>query len=459
MTNAISLLFEITYTIASWYRWLHLPREVRCYTRDVAVLSQQLVSPLRAARFLVVLAHADLLSCRVDSCKSKIFGIATILCLPKQQFEPIIDTDIKKKKKDLEIIDMLSNELVELSLDLPLPKKSPNSPVAIKDTFKFPSFLEHPQACDKYCCNCLEYQELTVMQAHLEGLISLYTHDSSSELQEYFEGALRLLTIFEKRGKDANRFCEIHANVLLDYGNILLKAGQVKYAERINKELLSIVSKKNFSNLYLFNAAQLQKLNVNWNVVSGRNEVTNETEEDEVVATDGTPPKTPEFKFSSVVIVRTPCTNLPSVSHTYSKKKLVFTTTEEATSIKAAKSKTPVRTPKINQPSIKIYPAEAETARKKRPATMNKIKSKEPNSNAVAVESAVIDFNSEKLRSKTKLLTAKIKKEAQEEKKSTRVRKNLMSELATSNSTTAAEGRVTERKGVTTRKSSRNPKI
>lgn len=453
LPNAITVLFDIAFSIAQWYRWLYLPREVRCYTRDVAVLSQQLVSPLRAARFLVVLAHADLLSCRIDGCRSKILGISTILCLPKQQYEVIKDINAEKTKEDLEIVHVLSNELEELSLDLPLPKKNRNSPITVKDTFKLPVFLGHPRDCVKYCCNCLEYQELTVMQAHLEALVSLYINDSSTEVQEYFEGSLCLLRNFYKRGRKPEVFWEIHANILLDYGNILLKAGQRKYAERINTELVNIASNKKLSNLYLYNAAQLQKLNIVWNPITN-NDITRDEEEDEITTINGALPKTPELKVSTITVTHSLSPNqLPSVTQVYSKRKLFFTITPESGSSNPIKAKTPVKTP----PTIKIYPAEVETTKKKRPTTV-KAKNKEVKSSILAVESTSSDVKAEKLRSKTKLLTERIKKEVKVEN-STRARKNLASELATSASTTKPEGNETARKGVVTRKSSRNSKI
>lgn len=448
-SNAITVLFDIALTIAEWYRWLHLPREVRCYAREVAVLSQQLVSPLRAARFLVVLAHADLLTCRIDECRSKILGIATILCLPKQQFDVEEDVNAGKKKEELDTVYVLSNEFKELSLDFPLHLKSSNSPTTIKDKFKLPVFLGHPPTCNKYCCDCLEYQELTVMQAHLEALVSVHTNDSSSEVEEYFEGSLCLLKDYYKRGRNPEAFWEIHANILLDYGNIVLKARQKQYAEKINNDLVNLASSKKLLNLYLYNEAILQKLNIVWNPTPTK-DIVREEEADELII-DGTHPKTPELKVSNVTVIRSssPC-QLPSVTKHYSKKKLVFTIAKEPSN----SNPTPVKTP----PIIKIDPPEVETIKKKRSTTV-KAKNKDVKSSILDVVSTTSSgVKSEKLRSKTKLLTDRIKKDVKPEN-STRVRKNLASELAASTSAGQPEGSEAAKKGVVTRKSSRNSKI
>lgn len=445
------MLFDITYTVASWYRWLHLPREVRCYAREVAVLAQQLVSPLRAARFLVVLAHADLLSCRICECRMKVFGIATILCLPKQQCELAMEEE-KKVSEDLEVVDLLSSEMGELSLDLPLSKDIRSSPVVVKDTFKLPSFLGHPSTCERYCCSCLEYQELTVMQAHLEALLSMYLNDSSSEVQEYFAGSLNLLKRFSRRLGTDGPFWEVHANILLDYGNVILSGGHKQFAAKVNTKLLSLLSNRKLSNMYLFNAAHLQKLNISWQALQAGEKSLREDEDDAVV-TNGSPPKTPELKVSEVTIRRSP-QHLLSIPKIPIKKRLFKLDDEDDVNV-AEKLKTPVKTPEGANLKVKIFtPAEVKTVKKKNPVTASKVKSKDVKSNLLPTESvasACGDPKADRLRSKTKLLTEKIKKELKDDKGIT-AKKNLLSALA--DPSAAEESKAA--KAVATRKSSRS---
>lgn len=442
------MLFEITLSIASWYRWLHLPREVRCYTREVAVLSQQLASPLRAAHFLVILAYADLLTCRDADSRAKLFGISTILCIPKEQS---VSETIQIENKDNVMV--LVNEMEELSLDLPVPRQAPASPtVSVRSTFKLPPFLGHSKTCNKFCCKYLEYQQLTVMQSHLEALISIYSNNSSREIQEYFEGALYLLKSFAKRANNCDAFWEIHANILLDYANILLKGGQKKYAEKINNELLVLVRNKKLSNIYLFNAAHVQKLDIIWNYKL-QNESMAADDDEEISQTIGTPPKTPEKNVNEVKITCNESPSLPPLPYMRARKKLNLN--PEAASTSTAKAKTPIKTPEMAVPSIKVYAAEIETTKKKKSVTAIKAKTRETKNSGLENNTPCDNAKIEKLRSKTKLLTDRIKKDVSE----TKVRKNLMSELTASESTVKTEKEVIPKKGVSTRKNSRNLKI
>lgn len=424
---------------------MQLPRELRCYTRDVAVFAQQLVSPLWAARFFVLLAHADLLTCRIDGCKTKLSGISVILCISDHQRFNIVDKVKEKRVDDWGVMNALSVDVEELSLDLPLAKKRvPVCDIPMKNTFKLPAFLAHPSDCSKFCCQYRNYQELAVMKTHLEALLSTYTNESSREIQEYFEGALHLVEAFKKRTNNPDHFWEIHSIILLDYANIFLEADQTKSSKKINSELLVLLSKKRLSNIYLYHAAVEQKSNILWNFTPTNEFVVKSDEEDEeVTETTESPPKTPETKQSEVKIDKNSNPSPPPLPHLYAKKKLHFDLSEDSV-------KTPIRTPHLAVPSIKIYAAETETAKKKRPATATKAKT--GTKNTQTTDCTPCDrVKAEKLRSKTKLLTEKIKKEVKEEGVSTRARKNLMGELAASN-----EEKSGTKKGGTTRKTSRN---
>lgn len=420
-----------------------LPRELRCYTRDMAVLARKLASPLWAARFLVLLAHSDLLCSRIDDCRTKLLRISTILCISDHQRVPLVNMVKEKGESDWGTMNVLCNDIEELSLDLPPTKRVPACDIPLKTTFKFPAFLGHSNDCSKFCCQYLNYQELAVMQAHLEALVSTYTNESSCDIQEYFEGALHLVETFEKRTKTPDHFWEIHSTILLDYGNLFLASDQRKPAEKINSELLALVSRKKLSNVYLYQAAVMQKGDISWEfTLINEFVVKSDEEDDEVAETTGSPPKTPVMKQSKVQIERNSSPSPLPLPQVYAKKKLHF-----------GLSVATVNTPELAVPTIKIYPAEAETARKKRPPTTTKAKTS--TKNMPVMESTPCDSAKvEKLRSKTKLLTERIKKDAKEVGVGTRARKNLMGELAAS-----SEQNNATKKEATTRKSSRNKKI
>lgn len=353
----------------------------------------------------------------------------------------------KKHEFDLEVVDVLANELNELCLGSSLPKKPSECELSIKNMFKFPAFVGHSNGCDKFCCNSIEYQELAAIQTHLEAWISIYTSDSSREILKYFEGSLNLVKGFAKRAKKSDAFWEIHSNILLDYGNILLKADQKQYAEKINRELLDLVSKKQLSNTYLFGAAQLQRLNLICDYLPANN--VSVTVEEEETTEIGTPPKTPESKISHVKIEQNTSPTLPPLPYAQARKKLTFKITEGTT----CAAKTPLKTPEMKVPVPAM--AETESVRKRRPATATKAKGK----NVLGLENVTPcdRAKTDRLRSKTRLLTDKIKRETKTEEagasSSNRVRKNLMSEL------TALNSEDVTKKGVITRKASRNLKI
>lgn len=398
-----------------------LPREVRCYLREVAVLAQQLVSPLWATRFLILLAHADLLTCRNSDCKTKIFGISTILCIPQHD-----RMEERKGDGDVKIMNSLCDELEELSLDLQQPRGSPTFDTVVKPTFQYPKCFGHKSDCNKFCCQLHSYQELIAMKAHLDAVFSIQNNSSSNEIQKYFDGALCLVKNFEKRSRN---FWQIHSNIFLDYGNLFLATHQKKTAEKINNELLEIIYNKRYSDIYLYNAAKKQKSDIAWNYTPSNQFVVkidcnNDDDGEEVVEANAISPKTPEMKVSKVKIEKsiTP-SNSPLPQYHYVKK-LNFNISED----------TPIKTQYLTVSSTKIHAPEIGTVKKKRPATTTKFKNTSEATSSLAVERTPADsVKAEKLRAKTKLLTEKIKKGAKDDGGRS-IRKNLTSELGATSS-------------------------
>lgn len=427
-----------------------MPREVRCYSREVAVLAQQLVVPVRAAQFLVVLAHADLQSCRFDDCHVKIVGLTSILCLAKENTSRLQhDTETKKIKIYEEDVRTLEHQMEEMSLDLPVMPTTINtnsaSPILMHEPFKLPSFLKHWVYCECYYCNSIEYQALTVMTTHLNALISFYRDNSVSKPQEYFFGALHMIKCFKKHTADnrqkyfslfevdflketENIFWESHACILLDYANCLLRSEKKKEALKANNELTTLVSERKLRNMYLYTEAFVQKVNLTWSFKTENKMVAIDQENYEDGTNTSSFDKTPESKVSKVRF-KYSCSSEFSFPIKSAVKclPLSFSDLEDETTEtkKAVKKKSPSKIPSLN-PKVKIYtPAYVEKSNKKKvllrvPVPVYKqnetkdtsddaVVPSSPNAYTPSSAKSALQFES-CLKSKTKLLTEKLMK-------------------------------------------------
>lgn len=358
-------------------------------------------------------------------------------------------------EEDLGVMDVLAEDFEEMCLDLPVKSnRVVSSPVCFKESFQLPAILNHPVSCKKYCCSSLEYQELIVMKGHLEALMSIYNSDGIAEINDYFSGALRMIKHFTKRSGNAVTFWEVHVNVLLDYGNVMLRIGKKKSAKIINDQLQGLIVERKLQNLYLCNEVQLQKLNIEWELTPTL-EMTEE-EEEEAVVTSGTSPRTPETKISKVTINRTPSPNLLPIPVISGRKlQFNFVDNEDTNQPTTSKLKTPMKTPHV-APKIKIYtPAMATTARKNKKSTV--IKHKEPIEHSAQnpTNSARKDPRAELLRSKAKLFKEKLKKEVKEKENGMSANKSLLNDLAEAEAKKDDSTEAGASKGATVRKSSR----
>lgn len=268
------------------YRWLNLPRELRCYNRELVILAQKQLVPIRAAHFLILLAHADLFSARIDDCQVKIDGLSSILCFEKQN-----RAHWKKKKtidcaKDTDHCDVgnLISPFKEICLDVPIQTKYANvgSPTLPVEPFKMPSFVNHSAGCGCFFCSCTEYQELLIMKVHLDALINLHRDNGVSSSLHYFSGILNMHSRFlNKYFSSTGNVLQLYVDncyiqdisctydddetlcsVLLDYSKTLLLAGRRDEAVKVTNELCEVMSKRKLQNAYLYNEIVLHKLNL-----------------------------------------------------------------------------------------------------------------------------------------------------------------------------------------------------
>lgn len=463
-------MYDITTALVDMYYWMRLPREMRCYGKELIVLAQKLVIPHRTAKLLVYLAQADLLSLRLDDCKVKLDGIASVLSISKQKKIPLHKSESKKPEIN-SVVDVLEEEFREMTLDMPISHKitEPGSPVLKQQPFKLPTFLKHDIECDCFACTCTEYQELFLKKVHLDALLSEHTA-TFKEISFYFSAAVHMYENFILRGQQPRKsleellipnlslFIDYHSilespvfvlnttfnSILLAYGNALLRAGNIKKAKEINKKILSEISKHR--NIWLYNEAVLQQIYFMPIISSFETEdITNDCEEASPVTP--TKVKTPESKTTRVRFER--CLTPEHISPIKKPlKRIPFELTEDDENDNKLPSNTPAKikiyTPAAPKTKRKTKTKQSETVERKPCAANLNIAFVSPPSSPVkstpaSNKSAGIENC---LRSKSKMLTSRIKQSVQnvpeivitDESCSSAVaksvRKNLLNELS-----------------------------
>ncbi|KRT78829.1 hypothetical protein AMK59_8042, partial [Oryctes borbonicus] len=429
----LCVLFQIFISVVHMYRWLRQPREVRCYGREIMVLAQELIIPFKAIQLLSYLADADLLSVRVNDCCVKIDGICDILGHSRDKTMPAYTTGDKKLIKNE--INTITNQFQEMMLDFPEPKRykesSLGSPTLLKDSFKVPSFLEHEKSCECFCCLSLDFQEFALVRIALQASLCYYEKNLEASA-EYFQGALfvyrKILTnerSFQKKVEKALstalfpsiewKFKEIYCVILLGLGNTLVNTERFL---SVNTELIGIVKKSPYFNVYLYSEALFQQLNhlcIKSKESSTKSpHLSPEIDDDlsEVLVT------TPENKCSQVSLtsVYTP------ISETKKKvRKVIRFDLADAEEKPNPTIKKPItsmtaylaQTPAVSTSKIKVYrPASVKSNRKKKVAEKLDFASESKENVEVKFEHLAKPKEAEtKLRTRTKMLTEKLKKE------------------------------------------------
>lgn len=269
------MYMEVSQFVANFYKWMHLPREVRCFCRDIVTLVQMLVFPIRTAYFIIYLAQADLLSSRLSDCQNKLRELANILCLRNDKpMDVEYQSTIKKTKNVGNLIEGMRDINLNSNNDRQL-MGSPELPI---QDFQFPAFMKHSDDCDCFYCVNVEYKCLILMYMNLVAELNL-SQGNLEVASSYFQNGLRIYE-YMVNSKQQRCFenkitqqlssypfynlqdilCPTYSIMLLQYGNFLLKLNDFTKAHLINKSLMDLISKQKYSNMFLCNEVRFQKM-------------------------------------------------------------------------------------------------------------------------------------------------------------------------------------------------------
>ncbi|KAB0802964.1 hypothetical protein PPYR_05150 [Photinus pyralis] len=272
----LCLLFEVNCTIIHNYKWMYLPREVRCYSRDLLVLAQKLVIPLRTAIILCYLGHADLQSSRINDCQVKLVGLLNILGLDHNNYA-IPKVAISNNSKDITVkeeMGEITERFGEILLDCPKSHTDfarTGSPSFAK-TFSLPTMFTHSNECHCYYCLSVEYQMLIINVVHLDAILNVTSNDDKAavtcfEQVKQIYKKVCLDNYIEKLNDvvSSNIFfdsksilVESYYAVLLDYTKYFSRKNNLLKAKGLLEELMNSFSTKICCNPYLFNEIYLE---------------------------------------------------------------------------------------------------------------------------------------------------------------------------------------------------------
>ncbi|KAK4881680.1 hypothetical protein RN001_004999 [Aquatica leii] len=444
----LALLFEINCTLIHMYKWMLLPRQVRCYSRDLVVLAQQLVIPLRTGIILSYMAYSDLQSIRIDDCQVKIDGLSDILCLATNKHCTVKKNEIVCDKSRWENNDVaeLTDNFAEILLDCPISTKEQalqGSPTLLK-TFKLPFIFSHTAECDCFYCLSIEYQNLLITTMHLDA--EHYVLMNNTTAANYCFGAA--LQLYHRFTSENNKFqvtvnkviscypffnvkdmlCQSHCTVLLGYARHLFRHNDILKAKRIFKDLIHLISENMYINVYLYNEAHLEYAIILMDSLKV-NELQQKSIENLVVTDNASNcAKTPESKQSKVVFYRSYSPNPESPpKRMIPKIKCDFSEVTETTkTTKTNKEKSTNVTSGVATPccSSQLYaPPVIQTQRKKRNILIENlvfapdVPTKNENNETILIPTSPNAYTPNALKamvglqSKTKLLTQKLKSE------------------------------------------------
>ncbi|XP_072384992.1 uncharacterized protein [Diabrotica undecimpunctata] len=374
-SSVLLMLIQAKKELVELNYFLKCPREVRHYGKDILVLMQKLVLPLHTVSYLLYLAHADLCLENQDSCYVKVKDIATIL-------------NIKSKSGRKKLYK----------------RYSPSSPSFAEESCEAPCTMKHESTCDCYYCACYEYQYLVLEKARLSALINVKDNNLAAA-QDVFQSALDLYDNYVKK-YSRNRhqvpdFLPSYGYLLLNYSSHLWRSKNKPEAFNWNRTLLSLLASKKLQYIHLYSEALVQKLGyLTVNIIPEPTPTLKEQMERLQVSSEVVLPKTPENRQSQVSIM-VDRSNLESAQKLQVVKRLPFS----FASPEPPKNKPVKVIEKTPAPKIQIYTESSE--KKTRRKAVSKVppvltfSESIPDSTQTALSSA--------LKSRTKLLTAKIK--------------------------------------------------
>ncbi|KAF5302474.1 hypothetical protein FQR65_LT08564 [Abscondita terminalis] len=273
----LAVLFEVNCKLIHMYKWMFLPREVRCYSRDLIVLAQQLAIPLRAAIIVSYLAYSDLQSSRINDCEFKINNLSDMLCLTTNKLCTTKKDEIicDKPRYEGPVIAELTENFADILLDCPVTIKEQalqGSPTFCK-TLKLPSILSHAYECKCFYCLSIEYQNLLITVMHLDaeyyvlmdnGTAANYCFNAALQLYDRFTRTSDEFKLKVMKSINCYTFFDVkkmilpsYSATLHGYARHLVRLHDLPKAKQIFKDLINLLSDNIYTNLYLYNEVHL----------------------------------------------------------------------------------------------------------------------------------------------------------------------------------------------------------
>ncbi|CAH1959244.1 unnamed protein product [Acanthoscelides obtectus] len=414
------LLFEFSEEVAKFYYSVRCPREVRAHCKEVIHLAQKLVLPLRSASLLQYLAYADLRTNRIDDAQYKLNSMAEILCLNKTKIleitEPTAKTDIESE------VGSVTDYMREMVLDEPVKRGrsqgAPLSPIFDTQPFQTPSFVHHPKSCICIFCSCLQYQILVLEKARLDALIhikrgnfsvandvlanALHFYDSCDTKYRYLQDTLGNILNKDLVPKFDDVSLQTYGGVLLDYSYHLRRIENKEKATDTNLKLLQILLPKKSEYVYLHHEAAMQRLGYLTEVP----EVVSPVEDDDELEdyATGYLQKTPEDHRAKVVFVVSPD---PTADELEPPKPIFKKVPFPLSPSPDRRPETPIvkKATFAKTPTAKI-PIFKDTCSTTKRSTRKRLDAASSSADLMKPPSSTSELN---LKSKTKLLTEKLK--------------------------------------------------
>lgn len=330
----LATLLETNEAIAEFYNCLKCPKEVRLYSREMLILTQKFLLPVRCCTYLTYLSQADLFSKKFDDCRVKLKGMADILRFTNEVphvHNLVHDSELESVVQDLENMHIgnAGGNKVQMS----------TSPIFPRENVKYPEFYYHEKTCLCFFCSSFEYQNLVMKKVRLEAMLNLKENNLETA-KNLFDNGINLyhytLQKFKLYMEDvdkkfhsalapysANDTIQLYGKLLFDLTKFLMKFNKKTLAADVNEKLLKILEPWKSKYMHFYNDVLLQKVAIL-------------TDEPKLVVclplpedTTGEIMKTPEQKVSSVSVTVQKTSPCSPIFKFPLKKRLQFETSPE----------------------------------------------------------------------------------------------------------------------------------
>lgn len=255
--------------------------------KEITLLAQKCVLPLRTAQFLSLLAFTDLLDGQFLDCEVKLTGLMKILgleayCSIESLKEPNLKTENIEETLETEINNF--DNFPQMVLDVPVRERVTctelGSPNFKKKVFEIPEFVKHQDTCNCFICINYEYQKLVLDTIHLEALLNK-CQNMSLQSQPFFNGGLLVYKKLHAKIKAYNPisfmgksnepfiFNRLYKNIsnnyctfLLDFTYFLVQKSAFKQANDYIEIIIKLMNNSKHLNIHFWNEVMSQKTNI-----------------------------------------------------------------------------------------------------------------------------------------------------------------------------------------------------